>query len=239
MVGRASERKLIPQAWWFYGSFLFCLLLLFGFAFGPISNGILQAHQNALMQQGRQIGQMMFSYATDNVRNGNAYPDGKSSTDVFQKLLDAGYAEDPTVFYVPMPGKIEPVKGQKLKPENVSWDITAPVDSNSSDLLPLVFLTGYRVSYVPSGADVPLIKPLPEYGYNIHTRTWFEWLFGIRPFTYSPSVGIVIFFKGNNAVFVRSNGSPSSHGSIPNFISPDFKPDGKTYRQLTPNGVLP
>ncbi len=85
------------------------------------------------MQQGRQIGQMMFSYATDNVQNGNAYPDGNSSTEVFQKLLDGGYATDPTLFYVPMPGKVEPVKGQKLKPENVSWDVTSGVSSNSPD----------------------------------------------------------------------------------------------------------
>ena len=219
--------------------FVLGLSLLFCVAIGPIINGNRQAQHNALMQNGRMIGQMLFSYSTDNTRNGNAYPDGKSSTDVFQKLLDAGYADDPTVFYVPMPGKVEPVKGQKLKPENVSWDITAPVDSNSSDLLPLVFLTGYKVTYVPGGAAVPLIKPSPQYGYAMHTQTWFDWLVGIRPFSYSPSVGIVVFFKGNNALFVRSDGIPSSDGSIRNFISPDFKPDGKTYRQLTPDGPLP
>jgi hypothetical protein len=26
--------------------------------------------------------------------------------------------------------------------------------------------------------------------------------------------------------------------TIPNVVPPDFKPDGKTYRQLTPDGVL-
>jgi hypothetical protein len=28
-------------------------------------------------------------------------------------------------------------------------------------------------------------------------------------------------------------------GSIPSFVPADFKPDGKTYRQLTPDGPLP
>jgi hypothetical protein len=27
-------------------------------------------------------------------------------------------------------------------------------------------------------------------------------------------------------------------GSVANFISPDFKPDGKTYRQLAPDGPM-
>jgi len=191
------------------------------------------------MQNGRMIGQILYSFSTDNTANGNAYPDGKSSTEVFQKLIDAGYVSDPTIFYVPMPGKVEPVKGQKLKPENVSWDITVPVDPNSSDLLPLLFFTGYRVSYVPGGAAVPLIKPAPQYGYNIHPRTWYEWLFGIRPFTYTASGGVVVFFKGNNTVFAPRKAVPTPDGSIPNFISPDFDAQGKTYRQLTPDGVLP
>jgi hypothetical protein len=39
------------------------------------------------------------------------------------------------------------------------------------------------------------------------------------------------------------NNSTSSHptvadGTIPNIVPLDFKPDGKTYRQLTPDGVL-
>jgi len=230
-------QRRLPCVWLYSGCLLF--LLIFVLALGPIYNGIRQARHNILMQNGRAIGQMFFSYATDNTAKGNAYPDGKSSTDVFQMLLDSGYANDPTVFYIPMPGKIAPVKGQKLKPENVSWDITVPVDSNSSDLLPLLFFTGYKVSYVPGGAAVPLIKPLPQYGYNIHLRTWSEWLFGIQPFDYSPSGGIVVIFKGNNVSFVPRNAVLTTDGTIQNFISPDFKPDGKTYRQLTPDGPLP
>src|ERR1700722_12787274 len=67
--------------------------------------GIPQAKRDAMMQQCRQIGLMMISYAMDNAANNNAYPDGKSSTEVFQKLLDSGYCTDPSIFYLSLPGK--------------------------------------------------------------------------------------------------------------------------------------
>jgi hypothetical protein len=189
------------------------------------------------MQQGRQIGQCMFSYATDNVANGNAYPDGKSSTEVFQKLLDGGYVSDPTLFYVPMPGKIRPDPNQKkLKPENVSWDITGGVDSSSQDVVPLVFLTGWKVNYVPGGALTPLIKPYPRWTLDdrdVGLSWWpFDW-----PRSYEV-VGMAIFYKGNNARFTLLKTTPEGDGTIPNFIPSTFKSDGHSYRQLTPDGVL-
>jgi len=176
----------------------------------------------------------MFSYATDNVQNHNAYPEGNSSTEVFQKLIDDGYVTDPTIFYVPLPGKVKPVAGQKLKPENVCWDVTCCVDSNASDLLPLVFLTGYKVAYAPGGAAVPIVKPWPQFG---EPRTWLDWWHGAPDDT--PAPGIAVFYKGNNAIFLPLDRPINRDGTIPNFVSPDFKPDGKTYRQLTPDGPLP
>src|ERR1700722_364866 len=80
----------------------------------PISSNK-QAPHNAMMQTSRQIGQMMFSYATD---HGNVYPTGKSSTEVFQKLIDEDYCTDPEIFYLEMPGKVKPTS-TKLKPKNV------------------------------------------------------------------------------------------------------------------------
>jgi hypothetical protein len=202
----------------FYAGCSFFLLVIVGFSIGPVLNGMREAARDAVMQQGRQIGQCLFAYATDNVANGNAYPDEKSSTEIFQTLIDKGYATDPSIFYVPMPGKVRPVPGQKLKPENVSWDVTVPVDVHSSDLLPLVFLTGYKVNYVPGGTAMPLVTPAPQYGGGI-------------------SMGEIVFYKGNNMTY-RPNAS-AADGSIPNFVPPEFKPDGKTYRQLTPDGLLP
>jgi hypothetical protein len=190
----------------------------------------------AWLQQGRQIGKAMFSYSTDNVRNNNSYPEGNSSTEVFQKLIDGGYVTDSSIFYVPLVGKIKPVPGQKLKPENVSWDVTCCVESSSSDLVPLVFLTGYKVTYAPGGSAVPLTKPYPQFG--VKPRTWTQWWHG-DPWPSPAGPGIAVFYKGNNAAYIKMNMSPNANGTIPNFISPDFNAEGKTYRQLTPNGVLP
>ncbi|HEV3271575.1 MAG TPA: hypothetical protein VGZ93_05280 [Candidatus Methylacidiphilales bacterium] len=159
---------------------------------------------------------MMFSYATDNIQNNNAYPDGNSSTEVFQKLLDGGYCTDPTIFYLPLPGKIKPVPGQKLKPENVGWDVTSGVDSGDSNWVPLLFVTGYKITYASGAPAVPLVKsPNPD------------------------SHGVAVFYKGNDAVYRSPGMVTNPDGSISNFIPADFNPKGKTYRQLTPDGPLP
>jgi hypothetical protein len=163
----------------------------------------------------------LFAYATDH--DGN-YPDGKSSTEVFQKLIAGSYITDPSIFYVASPGKLRASKNQKiLKPENVCFDVTSPVTQNSSDQLPLVFLTGFKVTYAPGGAAVPVIKPHPDYG----SHSWFS---GDHTFN-----GIAVAYKGNNARFAVWQ----RDFTIPNFVPLDFKPDGKTYRQLTPDGPLP
>jgi hypothetical protein len=198
------------------------------------------------MQIGRQIGQMLFSYSTDNVQNNNAYPDGNSSTEVFQKLIDGGYVNDPAIFYVPLPGKVKPVAGQKLKRENVCWDVTSGVDSHDPNVLPLVFLTGYKVTYAPSGSAVPIINPYSQFGPE--PRTWGEWWNEGCPLDSRglPSPGIAVFYKGNYATFLHlyyseNEGTITKNpdGTIPNFLPPDFDPKGKTYRQLTPDGPLP
>jgi len=217
-----------------------------GMLLGPIAPGNGWHHaENIWVQTAHQIGVGMFGYANDN--DGN-YPDGKSSTEVFQKLLDGGYCSDPTVFYIPLPGKIKPTAGQKLKPENVCWDVTSGVDSSSPDRLPILFMTGYKVTYVPGGSLIPIIKPHPQFGAEIHTlaQWWHE------P---TPSPGIAVFYKGNNALFLRSgmeisyrddgsivlkSSTPAiTDGSMANFLPPDFDSRVKTYRQLTPDGLLP
>jgi hypothetical protein len=188
------------------------------------------------MQYARTIGLSMFAYANDN--NG-AYPDGNSSTEVFQKLMDGGYVTDPTLFYLAMPGKIKPVPGQKLKPENVSWDVTGGADMSSPDELPLVFMTGYKISYTPGSAAVPLVKPYPPFGLEEPYQNWFDWLLRRPTIHWSAFGGIAVHYKSNTAKFMIFGPTANPNGTIPNFISPDFKPDGKTYRQLTPDGPLP
>jgi hypothetical protein len=136
-----------------------------------------------------------------------------------------------------MPGKIVGGGGQKLKPKNVCFDVTSGLDGNSPDQLPVVFTTGYKVTYASGAAAAPIIKPHPQYG--VEPRTWSQWWNGdSRPPAYLQP-GIAVTYKSNSAMFIKLKTAPNGDGSIPHFISPQFKPDGKTYRQLTPKGVLP
>src|SRR5476651_398654 len=74
------------------------IAILAGVALGPITNGIKQAKHNSSMQQGRQIGQIFFSYATDNTQNGNNYPSDSTAASVATDLINASYVTDPGLF---------------------------------------------------------------------------------------------------------------------------------------------
>jgi hypothetical protein len=214
------------------------ILLVFGllgllfifvlFALGPV-NRQHQSWASARMQNAHVIGQMMLSYAMD---HGGKYPDGSNSTEVFQKLLDGRYVNDPGIFYVPLFGKNLPSMGHKLMPDNVCWDITCCADSTDSDSLPLVFLTGYKVTYEPGGTAVLTKRLHPPF-----TRMWTDWWNGDPGLT--GWSGIAVYYKGNKSLFLRLNSSENSNGIIPNFVPRDFDAQGKTYRQLTPDGSLP
>ena len=207
------------------------LLFLAGIALGPIG-GQPHAPESMTLQMAHALNLAMFSYAND---NDGKYPDGTSSTEVFQKLVDGGYITDPAYFYVQLKGKSKPVAGQKLRSENVSWDVTNGVDSTSSDQIPVVFLTGFKISYIPRGAAIPLIKPFPRYGVVFPNQSWLDW----SEFKYWGDEGIAVAYKGNMSMIKKPVVPPNGNTSIPDFISPDFKPNGKTYRQLTPDGSLP
>jgi hypothetical protein len=175
------------------------------------------------MQTARTIALAMFAYAND---HDGRYPDGASSTEVFQELLDEGYIYDPIVLYLQIPGKIQGSHGQKLKPENVCFDLTAGVDAKAPDGLPLVFVTGYKINYRPGSTALPLQKP----------RTWAGWWNGDpKPFDFPE--GLAVAYKGNTARSLPLDFSARPEGSISNFIPPDLAvpPDG-AYHQLTPDG---
>ena len=219
---------------WLFGILVVAILfILFVVPLGPMSGGgIRKARQSAGMQTAHAIGLALYSYASDNDQK---YPDGASSTEVFQKLMDGGYVTDPEVFYIPMPGKTKPVAGAKLKPENISWDVTAPVElSAASKNLPVLFMTGYHIDYHPGGAATPIIKPFPRYWLDDSAQSWFTAMLG-DSYRYRPSQGLAVFYDNNSAAF-----HPVDAGGyvISNFVPLDFTPDGKTYRQLTPDGVL-
>ena len=158
------------------------------------------------MQTAHAIGLSLYAYAN---HNQGLYPDGTSSTEVFQKLLDQGYVADRQIFYVPMEGKTRPVQDQKrLKPENVCWDVTVLLDSNSSDYLPVLFSTGYRIDFAPNGSATPLPGTKAD--------------------------GLAVFYHSNASTFKIEN----LQHVVLDVISPDFKSDGKKYVQLTPDGPL-
>jgi len=199
------------------------LLIFFGAALGPVTGpyggGHFSAVRNASMMTAREIGQSLIQYSKDHQGH---FPEGKTSTEVFQQLMDQGYVTDPDLFYRPfpiIPGKVQP-GSTRLGPQNVCFDVSVPVDALSSDKLPLVFLTGYKVTYEAGAAAMPLFQ------IKIPSRTWTQWLNGVpvqRPF-------ISVFYKDGSTYAI----SAGSDGTIPNFIPADFDPKGKTYRQVTP-----
>jgi hypothetical protein len=197
---------------------LLLLAIIFAFIVVQLPRGHLsQAPQNKAIFQARTIGLAFQQYAAD---HGGKFPEGKTSTEVFQKLLDEKYVTDPATFYYPLPGKVKP-DTVTLKSENVSWDVTCCVDASSPDGLPVVFLTGYSVAYQAGAKVVPLTKPA--------SRTWSEWLSGSA----FPIHFTAVCYKDMSAKALQN---PDADGSFPNFIPTDFDAKGKAYRQLTPEG---
>ena len=175
----------------------------------------IRSRPNRTIQASHAIGLAMYAYANDNA---GKYPTGKSSTDVFQQLIDGEYVSDPKIFYIEelhIPGK-RPATSKKLKPENVCWDVTAPLELSSDPSLPLLFITGFKMNYIPGGSAVP--RPAPTSSSVVHA-------------------GIYVFYVNNSTMFRVNDGKPDE--IVPNVVDPSFKPSGKTYIQLTPDGSLP
>ena len=165
-----------------------------------------EARESGSLQEAHAIGLAMYSYANDH--DGN-YPTGKSSTEVFQQLLDQGYVTDPAIFFLShTPGKIKGTS-KTLKPENICWDVTDGARTDDSPELPLVFSTGCKIDYVPNAKAYPLVS---------------------APFG---DAGVVVFYVSNSAQFVFR------HPDGVTVIDPTFDSKRKTYHQLTPDGTLP
>lgn len=225
------------------------VVLFFGF---PLLLGPIQAPNPPGLTHANSIALSMEVYSRDHE---GKYPDGKSSTEVFQKLLDEGYVKDPSLFYIAMEGKTKPLPGQPLKPENVGWDVTTPIDTHMpspgiGSPLPVVFSTGYKVSYLPGAAAVPLLHPYPKYkDMRTDNRDWWTKLYQ-APLEPPPGIWVCYYRTGarfwpvgNGLGWIPDgNGRPWRQNNpdnlIPNFIPTDFDAQGKEYQQLTPNGIL-
>jgi len=222
------------------------LFLLCGVALGPIGHGRGFYYKMERTQGAHLIAMVMFQYANDHGGDLHPYPEGRSSTEVFQKLLDGGYCSDPALFYIPMRGKTPPVPGQKLKPENVCWDVTSCVNEWDSDALPLVFMTGYKMTYAPDGSAVPLVRPYPPY-----IEPWPYWINFSGMHEHAPIPGLAVAEKRGSSAFRLLDYKVSADGSVQvpyiyntdavvsHAMSAKFDSKGKTWIQLTPDGRLP
>jgi prepilin-type N-terminal cleavage/methylation domain-containing protein len=203
------------------------IAILAGVALGPITNGIKQAKHNSAMQQGRQIGQVCFSYATDNTANGNAYPAGATSEAIANVLITGNYVTDPSVFCVSgaMGGQTVAVASGStitLTSANITWNFTCltalttgGITSSASDLIPLTYLTGAStgVTYpltAGSGATITLSGTASPFGQD----------------------GIAVFYKGNNAAYLKA-GTAGTAGVVSGFISTNCT-DTTTYVTVVP-----
>jgi len=208
-ASRFAKSLRSPFQWIMAGLILLSLVIIM---VGPMIGGRPHPHSSPALQATQAINLAMYMYAGD---HNNAYPIGKSSTEVFQKLVDEEYIADITIFYVEelkVPGKTK-ATSKVLKPENVCFDVTVPLGLNSSDFLPVIFSTGYRIDYTPGGSAVPLFKASEG----------------------SPS-GICVAYHDYSVRFQKST---EPDGTVTNFIPSDFNPAGKKFQQLTPDGPLP
>jgi len=163
------------------------------------------------MQTTRTIELAMFQYADD---HGGKYPEGKSSTEVFQKLIDGQYISEPAVFYLAMAGKVK-ASSNELHPENVCYDITARMTDKTPDDVPGVFITGFEVEYKPGGRAVRLAdRAQPQVGKD----------------------GFAIAYHNNNAYYKTA--TPEASGAVTNIVPADATIGPGPYVQLTPYGPL-
>lgn len=213
---------------------LFWLLLLAGLLddiFTPYENNIGRAVREMSSARVRFIGTAMYQYSLDH--NGE-FPTGKSSTEVFQKLIDGHYVSNPNYFFLYRGYgsliKTEPTSNT-LKPENVCFDVTVPIRADSPKGLPVVFVTGYKITYEP-GADAVFLST-----YSLMRSTTAVAYMDDR----HPSALSIMWSGRFNVLYYHLEykrvGSEVVHVA-PHFIPSDFDPKDQKYQQLTPDGPL-
>ena len=116
------------------------------------------------------------------------------------------------MFYLEMPGKTR-ATSTTLTADNVCYDVTSGVKGDSSDQVPVVFCTGYTVTYSAGASavrDPSSSTPFPGPGTSFS--------------------GLAVCYKGNNARFITAD----AEGTVPGFIPADFGSSSTTYQQLKP-----
>ncbi len=192
-------------------------LLAYLFIYPVFKHATEKAVASSGMQCTATIEHALFDYSYEHPEE---FAKAKSSTEVFQNLIDEKYVDDAAIFHYPLPGKIRPAHdAKKLLPENVGFDITYPFTDQTPEETPIVYLSGYAITYQAGAKAVPIKVP----------PSWTAWWEGQHP------PYILVCTKFGKVSLLQAD----LDGSIPNFIPADFDPKGKTYRQLTPDGELP
>jgi prepilin-type N-terminal cleavage/methylation domain-containing protein len=141
------------------------IALLAGVALGPITGAMKTAKDNAAMQTTHSLYLADFQYSVDNATQGQ-FADAADAGFIAQALLNGGYIQDPTIFY------LSGGNAQKWQTAGaaagitkafVSWDFmgvngpaaggTTPdigVGTNDPDQLPLIWSTGNTIN-IPTG----------------------------------------------------------------------------------------
>ncbi len=176
----------------------------------------------------RKLGTVLYHYAKD---HGFQYPEGNSSTEVFNHLMEQGYLapENAANLYIRgMPGK-EPFRTEQtwwewmtgtpaptqLEAKHVCYDVIAPLTHRDPDGMPMIISTGWKLNFEPGALPQVRDQKLLD----------MPWLQG----------GMLVYYKRNvclilGASFLDGSAKPSGiHQLIPEEIDPT-----KTYRQLTP-----
>ncbi|MEI9999623.1 MAG: hypothetical protein WDO13_10870 [Verrucomicrobiota bacterium] len=139
---------------------------------------------------------------------------------ICQQLLNSSYAQDPNAFGIPQQnGYLKPTttgSTTTLVPQNVSWSFTcaaggnaappanAGITSSASDLTPLVYFNnGF------STAITGIFPASPGTAKNITIGA-------TAPFGQD---GIAVFYKGNNAVYLKSGTAGQPIGTVVGFVS--------------------
>ena len=206
------------------------IAILAGVALGPITRGIKQAQENATVQISHQIGVLEFAYSNDY----NAvypYASGGLGRNMADVLLNGGYTSTPSLFYVAntpgggvYTGASTPYNLTGAPSGTVSWDFmynvagTTGLTSSSSDATPLVELTGgtpatAMATAFPTGDNLTLNTASTAFG----------------------SDGLAVYYKGNNAKFLKGSVGMGSTATVTGWIDSTFvDPNGGSYGLTSP-----
>ena len=208
------------------------IAILAGVALGPITRGIKQAQESTAVQTAHQLGALEFAYSND---FNQTYPfdPAQKAENVANTLLNGGYANNTGIFYVANTPGIAKYTGATapyvLAAANCGWDFwqngtTGGLTSTTNDLTPLCQTTAGAVV-----AGLPTVTGT-NFTLTINTAA-----------TAFGSDGIAVYYKGNNAVFVKcTNTGATTATNVGNtatvpYVGTNYAdPNGATYTSIIP-----